>query len=162
MIQAIHTAVKGRTRYKIHQLYGCKSLKTYLERSLVEKAEIKAVSANPLTGNILVLYHPDKTPDEIASLIAESVLNYHSQQQQVQIEGSETIQQLAQMVADAEAQAVKHQPLMVTDATEFETSAEQLRDMVADAEAQAAENQQLVVAGATQVKESARDGAPAL
>jgi hypothetical protein len=51
---------------------------------------------------------------------------------------------------------------MVTDATEFETSAEQLRDMVADAEAQAAENQQLVVAGATQVKESARDGAPAL
>ena len=123
MIQAIHTAVKGRTRYKIHQLYGSKSLKTYLERSLVEKEEIKDVSANPLTGNILVLYHPDKTPDEIASLIAESVLNYNSQQEQVQAENCETLQQLAQMVADAEAEATENQQLVVTGATQVKQSA---------------------------------------
>ncbi|GET43720.1 HMA2 domain-containing protein [Microseira wollei] len=105
MIQAIHTAVKGRAIYKINQLYGSKSLKTYLERSRLEKAEIKDVSANPLTGNILVLYHPDKTPDEIASLIAESLLNYHSQQEQIETKSylPKTLQQLTRMVADAEA-----------------------------------------------------------
>lgn len=105
MIQAIHTAVKGRGIYKIDPLYNCQSLKTYLERSLVENGEISNVSVNPLTGIMLVLYHPDKTPDEIRSLIEESVLNYHVEQEEIESKSylPKSIQQLTRMLADAEA-----------------------------------------------------------
>ena len=105
MIQAIHTAVKGRAIYKIDRLYRSQCLKRYLERSLVEKAEINDVSVNPITGIILVLYHPDKTPDEITFLIEESVLNYHVDQEQIETKSHlpKTLQQLTRMVADGEA-----------------------------------------------------------
>jgi len=125
MIQAIHTAVKGRSIYKIDRLYSCESLKTYLERSLVEKAEISNVSVNSLTGIMLVLYHPDKTPDEIASLIEESVLNYHVAQEQIETKSClpKTLQQLTRMVADAEAQAAENQQFVLAGATQFAPSA---------------------------------------
>ncbi|MFB2983544.1 hypothetical protein [Microseira sp. BLCC-F43] len=105
MIQAIYTAVKGRAIYQIDRLYSSQSLKTYLERSLLEKAEINDVSVNTLTGIMLVLYHPDKTPVEITSLIEESVLNYHVDPEQIETKSylPKTLQQLTRMVADAEA-----------------------------------------------------------
>ena len=53
MITAIHTAVKGRARYKVTELYGSVPLKRLLEVRLVAHAEIQEVSASTLTGNVL-------------------------------------------------------------------------------------------------------------
>jgi undecaprenyl-diphosphatase len=53
MITAIHTAVKGRARYKVTGLHGSAALKRLLEVRLIEHAAIQEVSASVLTGNVL-------------------------------------------------------------------------------------------------------------
>ncbi|MBW4644286.1 MAG: cation-translocating P-type ATPase [Goleter apudmare HA4340-LM2] len=73
MIQAIHTSVKGRTRFKVKQLYRSPSLKTLLERSLSQIDVITYVWANPLTGNILVLFHENISYHDIANYIEEII-----------------------------------------------------------------------------------------
>ncbi len=79
MVQAIHTTVKGRARYKVNELYRSESLKKHLERSLSNKAEISAVSANTLTGNILINFNTDISHSEIGLRIEEIVLGYKQQ-----------------------------------------------------------------------------------
>ena len=76
MITAIHTAVKGRARYKVTGLHGSGSLKRLLEVRLVAHAEIQEVSASTLTGNILVRYRPDLSPAAVASLLADVMTDY--------------------------------------------------------------------------------------
>jgi membrane-associated phospholipid phosphatase len=76
MIQAIHTAVKGRARYKINGLYQSEGLKKYLELKLSQQKIIEQVSANPLTGNILITFHPNIHQNTIATLIKEVTLQY--------------------------------------------------------------------------------------
>ena len=76
MITAIHTAVKGRVRYKVPELYGSVPLKRLLEGRLVELAEIQEVSASSLTGNVLVRFRPDLSPAAVASLLADVLTDY--------------------------------------------------------------------------------------
>ena len=76
VIQALHTVVKGRARYKVKGLYGSDVLKRYLELTLAERAEIWQYSASTLTGNILVFFHPDTSPAEIATLLLTIVAEY--------------------------------------------------------------------------------------
>lgn len=76
MIQAIHTSVKGRVRYKIKELYKSNSLKQYLERSLSNISEIISVEANPLTSNILVIFEPNIHHKNIGFLIEKFLLDY--------------------------------------------------------------------------------------
>lgn len=78
MIQAIHTAVEGRARYKVCGLYGSASLKRHLESRLAEYDGIHAVSASTRTGNVLVSYQPDTHPEEIVALLARMVAEYHN------------------------------------------------------------------------------------
>ncbi len=78
MIQAVHTAVKGRARYKISGLYGSASLKRYLESRLAEHDGIQAVSASTLTGNVLVLFRPETQSEVVASLLARVVAECHN------------------------------------------------------------------------------------
>ncbi|WP_414566720.1 MULTISPECIES: cation-translocating P-type ATPase [unclassified Anabaena] len=73
MIQAIHTAVKGRARYKVKELYQSPSLQKYLERSLASNPEIISVSANPLTSNILVFF-TDKIRFNAITLIINNIV----------------------------------------------------------------------------------------
>ncbi|MEA5622993.1 phosphatase PAP2 family protein [Nostoc sp. UHCC 0251] len=75
-VQAIHTAVKGRARYKVNGLYHSEALKRYLESRLLEEEIILQASANSYTGNVLVIFHPDKSSNAIALLIQEIVLDY--------------------------------------------------------------------------------------
>lgn len=79
MIEAIHTAVKGRGRYRVHGLYGSESLKRYLELkfSNSDKEGITLVSANTLTGNILVVFDSDKNPLQVVSAL-EEVISEHT------------------------------------------------------------------------------------
>jgi Ca2+-transporting ATPase len=76
VIQAIHTTVKGRARYKIKELYFSPSLKNYLEQLLTNQPEIIQVTANSLTGNILVIFQPKISHRQIASLIEKILLTY--------------------------------------------------------------------------------------
>src|SRR5215813_1853951 len=76
MITAIHTAVKGRVRYKVTELYGSVPLKRLLEVRLVAHAEIQDVSASTLTGNVLVRFRPDLSPTAVASLLADVVTDH--------------------------------------------------------------------------------------
>ncbi|ADI63579.1 cation-translocating P-type ATPase [Trichormus azollae] len=79
MIQPIHASIKGRTRFKIKELYRSPSLKSYLERSIVNFAEIRYISANILTSNILVIFDQDISSKEIEFLIRKVLLNYQDE-----------------------------------------------------------------------------------
>ena len=68
-IQAIHTAINGRARYKIKELYRSPSLQKYLERSLPRQEGVIKASANFVMGSLLVKFKPDKIADEIVTLI---------------------------------------------------------------------------------------------
>ncbi|QLE55507.1 cation-translocating P-type ATPase [Nostoc sp. TCL26-01] len=83
MIKAIHTSVKGRARYKVKELDRSLSLKNHLERSLVSQPEIIAVSANPLTSNVLVIFCQEYNYQQIANLIAAAIFSYQKNHQLV-------------------------------------------------------------------------------
>jgi Ca2+-transporting ATPase len=74
-IQILH-AIKGRARYKVRGLYRFPALKTHIERSLSLQADIKSVSANPLTSNVLVIFDRECNPAKIGALLEASVLDY--------------------------------------------------------------------------------------
>ncbi|MGO9394381.1 MAG: HAD-IC family P-type ATPase [Desulfobaccales bacterium] len=69
MVEAIHTAVAGRARFKVEGLYRSKSLEKLLESRLARLQDISLASANALTGNVLVCYNSDNNPQTIAALI---------------------------------------------------------------------------------------------
>ncbi|TBR57755.1 phosphoesterase [Westiellopsis prolifica IICB1] len=83
LIRAIHTAVKGRARYKVSGLYDSPSFKIYLESRLSEEKVVTQVRANPVTGNVLVLFHPEINSNAIAWLIQEIVVDYSKQNQKL-------------------------------------------------------------------------------
>ena len=56
MVQAVHTLVKGRARYKVAGLYRSESLKQKIEQDLTQHKWIVSVSVNTLTGSVLVLF----------------------------------------------------------------------------------------------------------
>ena len=56
MVQAIHSSVKGRARYKVEGLYRSESLKQQIEQHLAQHKWILSVSINTLTGSVLVLF----------------------------------------------------------------------------------------------------------
>jgi Ca2+-transporting ATPase len=76
MIEAIHTAVAGRTRYRVPGLYRSDSLKRLLELRLARIKAITRVSANSLTGTLLVCYNTGNTHESIADLIAVIVAEH--------------------------------------------------------------------------------------
>ncbi|BAZ41607.1 phosphoesterase [Calothrix sp. NIES-4101] len=79
LVQAIHTSVKGRARFKVKWLDGNKSIKKNLEFKLSKSEFISQVSANELTGNILVFFHPNESWQLIAHLIETCLLDYIKQ-----------------------------------------------------------------------------------
>ncbi|MBE9005752.1 cation-translocating P-type ATPase [Fortiea sp. LEGE XX443] len=81
MIQAVHTKVKGRARYKIKELHNSAVLKAYLERSLLNYPEISYVSANPLTSKILVYFKQEKSYKDIARILESILLTYKEKSQ---------------------------------------------------------------------------------
>ncbi|MDZ8051402.1 MAG: phosphatase PAP2 family protein [Aulosira sp. ZfuVER01] len=76
LVRTIHSAVKGRARYKVNGLYGSEAVKRYLGFRLSKEKGIAQVSANTWTGNVLVIFHPDFSPSAIALLIQDIVRDY--------------------------------------------------------------------------------------
>ncbi|MFZ5453481.1 MAG: HAD-IC family P-type ATPase [Thermodesulfobacteriota bacterium] len=77
MVQAIHTTVPGRARFRVEGLYRSEALKRLLEFRLARNREISHVSASALTGNILVCFNSGSTPQAIESLIANIVQEHN-------------------------------------------------------------------------------------
>lgn len=73
MVQSIHTAVKGRARFKVAGLYRSECLKKRLEARLSAKSGIIHISVNTLTGNVLVCFNSGNTHEKLALLIKDVV-----------------------------------------------------------------------------------------
>jgi P-type Ca2+ transporter type 2C len=78
MVEAIHTAVNGRARYRVEGLYRSESLRRLLEFRLAQNRDITHVSASALTGNLLVCFNSDNTPHSIAAIIEDIVVEYRN------------------------------------------------------------------------------------
>ncbi len=76
LVTAIHTAVQGRARYKIDGLRRNPDLQTHLEIKLSRYEEIREYHLNIDTGNVLVFFPKNFSPEVIASLIQEIILDY--------------------------------------------------------------------------------------
>lgn len=83
LIEAIHTAVKGRARYKVCGLHHSKSLKKYLEFRLAQSPIIQQVQANPITGNVLIIFQVDQSHKVIAKLVERIVLDYREKSREL-------------------------------------------------------------------------------
>jgi P-type Ca2+ transporter type 2C len=90
MIQAIHTAVPGRARYKVEGLYRSASLKRHLEARLTAIDSIQEVSASTLTGNILLRFDPAQNAAEIIALL-DGVVAEHTKKAANGVGGSPRI-----------------------------------------------------------------------
>jgi len=76
VIHKVHTAVQGRARYRVKELYRSESLKEYLETRLLRHHQVNRAIANTLTGNVLVLYNSGNSADTIGSLLERVVSDY--------------------------------------------------------------------------------------
>ena len=73
MVDTIHSAIRGRGRYKVQGLYRSQPLRSHLELHLPKTKQVFSVSANIRTGNVLVIFHPEASHAEIASLLQKLV-----------------------------------------------------------------------------------------
>ena len=67
MVNVIHDSVRGRVRYKIKGLYRSTAFKYRLEMLLSASPEINHVSANILTGNVLIIFDPECNVRKVSS-----------------------------------------------------------------------------------------------
>lgn len=68
-VHAVHTAVAGRARYRVQKLYRSAPLKRRIETELASRKGIISVSANILTGSVLILFERDHGLDRITVLL---------------------------------------------------------------------------------------------
>lgn len=73
-VEAIHTTIKGRARYRVRGLYNSKPLKRLLEIRLGEQKDVLKVKASTITGNLLISYNSDNSHKTIARLV-EKILD---------------------------------------------------------------------------------------
>jgi len=69
VIVPIHTPVPGRVRFHVDELYRSKACQQRLESQLRQRPHIRRVSANPLTGNVLVQFDSPLSISAIAQQI---------------------------------------------------------------------------------------------
>jgi Ca2+-transporting ATPase len=78
-IETLHTSVSGRTRFHVPGLRHSDPLKRWLERELVGSSGIERVSASPVTGNVLVYYHPAVDPQNVANRIFDLIERFQAE-----------------------------------------------------------------------------------
>ena len=71
VIEAIHTKIEGRARFRVDGLFGCEHLKRLLEQRLKAEKDILSASANTLTGTVLVNYNSNNNHHTIAFLLED-------------------------------------------------------------------------------------------
>jgi P-type Ca2+ transporter type 2C len=137
VVQAIHTAIKGRARFKISELYRSEALKNYLERSLLGQPEVASVAANTLTGNILVTF--DQTTSSINTikvLIEEVVRDYNQHQEFTPNNTTASLKRSPQPITDLQEQTTEIWHLMAVEAVVDTLQTSQLVGLTDDAVAE--------------------------
>ncbi len=76
LVKEVHTVVAGRARYHVSGLYRSPRLKERLEARLSEEHDVSYVSANVLTGNLLILFHPRCNPRKFVVVMESVVVAY--------------------------------------------------------------------------------------
>ncbi len=74
VVTLVNTNVSGRLRLQIRGLYRSDLVKTELEKNLAKRSYIMVVNANPLTGNLLLLYAVDQDQSSIIHEVEMLVL----------------------------------------------------------------------------------------
>jgi Ca2+-transporting ATPase len=78
VVQAIHTVVAGRTRYRVSGLYRSERFKRVIEEALSGHDRVRSVSASILTGNVLVVYdHQEGFPADAVARVIERAVKDH-------------------------------------------------------------------------------------
>ena len=75
MIEAIHTKIEGRARFKVEGLLGSDFLKHFIEQRLSLEKDILSASASTLTGKILVSYNSNNNHHTIAFLLEDILID---------------------------------------------------------------------------------------
>ncbi len=75
-IEPLHTALKGRSRFRVRGLYRSESLKKFIETKLSGRSDVSNATLSVLTSNILVYYNSGNTPATIKALLEEIVSEY--------------------------------------------------------------------------------------
>jgi len=76
LLRIVHSALPGRIRYKVAGLYRCEEMRDFLVSHLARTEPVQRVSANVLTGNILIIFDPLSNPKVISSLLQSLVVNF--------------------------------------------------------------------------------------
>jgi Ca2+-transporting ATPase len=76
VVETLHAAITGRTRFRVKELYRCTPLKNHLERFLGANPAVISASANTLTSAVLVRYDSGAGPDHIRTLIEEALSKF--------------------------------------------------------------------------------------
>jgi Ca2+-transporting ATPase len=71
VIEAIHTKIEGRARFKVDGLFGSENFKHFLEQRLRAEKDILSASASALTGTVLVSYNSNNNHHTIAFLLED-------------------------------------------------------------------------------------------
>ena len=74
MIEAIHTKIEGRARFKVDGLFGSENFKHFLEQRLRAEKDILSASASALTGTVLVSYNSNNNHHTIAFLLEDILI----------------------------------------------------------------------------------------
>ena len=77
LVESIHV-IPGRARFRVRGLYHCPASKYAIERELSLRHRIDRVSANPLTGNVLIEFDNQIDSSKIAALLEEVVSGDYS------------------------------------------------------------------------------------
>lgn len=78
LVEPIHTAVRGRARYRVEGLQGCSLLKDHLMIGLSSHEAVVEVSSSTVTGNLLVRFNSGNDFKAIAALIELLVAEYRA------------------------------------------------------------------------------------
>jgi Ca2+-transporting ATPase len=70
LVTLVHSAVPGRARLEVRGLRQSEPMRRAIEHGLSRHSAVLAVSANPRTGRVLVLYAEGRSLDEIVALVA--------------------------------------------------------------------------------------------
>ncbi|MCU0580424.1 MAG: hypothetical protein MUF69_12920, partial [Desulfobacterota bacterium] len=78
MVEAIHTSVPGRARYRVGGLYRSEGLglQQYLSEHLNQDGEVYSFSVNILTGNVLIRFNGHRTFAELGDVLRNLVRNF--------------------------------------------------------------------------------------
>ncbi len=76
-VEIVHL-LPGRARFRVPGLYHSSESKYAIERELALRPHINRVTANPLTGNVLVEFDQQIEPSEIAALLEKIATAGHS------------------------------------------------------------------------------------